>query len=49
MPPKITFRVCIQKFSRKVFDDLYDDKIRFPLAYLPNFQPVDLTGRRGET
>jgi hypothetical protein len=32
--------------SRKVFDDLYDDNIRFPLAYPPNFQPVDLTGRR---
>src|SRR5260370_28496526 len=44
-PPKITFSVCIQKFSRKVLD-LYEDSIRFPLACLPNVQSVDLTRRR---
>src|SRR6266478_1278887 len=44
-PPKITFSVCIQKFSRKVLD-LYEDSIRFPLGCLPNVQSVDLTRRR---
>src|SRR5882762_2597593 len=44
-PPKITFSVCIQKFSRKVLRPLRGQH-RFPLGCLPNVQSVDLTRRR---
>src|SRR5438309_11172437 len=44
-PPKITFSVCIQKFSRKVLRPLRGQH-RFPLGCLPNVQSVDLTRMR---